>query len=229
MKRKKRLLLGGVSLSFLGLMSFAYINGTGGNGLLGSGNPATFEQNPPVPLEFRVQKLHAPLANGNNMILGMRCEDPGYILPSELNIYQSSGSMTAFHDDRIAPDVASGDRIYSAYIMENINAFLGRVNTRNQPLPAMGNTSSFTVTWQSGRAPYLFTDMAEKGTAASYQLNVLYRNEMSYTAAVRKSKSQNTGSLRVYPTTTRTDVSVDPARDDEPHFTVASSTQMGSC
>lgn len=63
--------------------------------------------------------------------------------------------------------------------------------------------------------PYTFTDQTAAGTAASYQLNVLYENETSYTTTVRKSQSQNTGSLRVYPTTTRADVSVDIARDEE--------------
>lgn len=143
MKRKKRLLLGGLSLSFLGLMSFAYINGTGGNSVLGSSNPATFEQNPPVPLEFRVQKLRTPLANGSNMILRIRYEDPGYTLPSELDIYQSSGSMTAFHDDGIAPDIVSGDRIYSAYITENINAFVGRVTNLESTLTSKGQYIQF--------------------------------------------------------------------------------------
>src|SRR4051812_19749875 len=62
-----------------------------------------YEQTPPYPSQFWVQKLATPLVTGENVIMRIQYE-PGVDVPAKMDIYNGAGNAINFHDDGIAPD-----------------------------------------------------------------------------------------------------------------------------
>src|SRR5437764_680219 len=81
------------------------------------------------------------------MVMKIQYEDLGEDMPATLNIYYGESSGTpiyiAFHDDGVAPDVDSGDKIYAAYITEDINAFTDKISTMQTAFADSGSFLHF--------------------------------------------------------------------------------------
>ncbi|XZF14088.1 hypothetical protein ACTHGU_20100 [Chitinophagaceae bacterium MMS25-I14] len=103
---------------------------------------ATYEQQPPIPKHYWVQKLQQPLADGSNMTMRIEYEE-GVDIPTKLNIYYGDGLDITFHDDGQTPDIKAGDRIYSAYIQEDLQAFTSKLTQLQQTAQQTGSVTAF--------------------------------------------------------------------------------------
>lgn len=103
---------------------------------------SVFEQNPPFVEKIWVQLLQTPV-DDNNVIMRLQYED-GMYLPATMNIYYSDDGLVEFHDDGNGPDLIPEDRIYSAYIREDIENFLSTVQALEDALDQAGSYTHFT-------------------------------------------------------------------------------------
>ncbi|HRO42735.1 MAG TPA: hypothetical protein PL009_07855 [Flavipsychrobacter sp.] len=101
----------------------------------------SYEQDPPLATHFYVQKLSTPVSGGN-MIMTIEYAD-GWEMPDSLEIHLNLSESVWFHDDGETPDSVEGDRRYSGYIDEDINAFLSQIESLQNAIVDSGHFLSF--------------------------------------------------------------------------------------
>lgn len=171
--RKKTLLAGSI---FAALAAFIFFQSSAPP----PANPGSFAQDPPIALKHWVRKISGPPPN-YNMIMKVQFA-PDSRLTSNIEISYVQDASVTFHDDGVAPDVTAGDRIYSAYIKENISGFLSQVTARQSYLQTQvtnyGGFLHFT-----GRAGELITEAPTFNVAAFNSFNEVELNALLLDAA----------------------------------------------
>lgn len=105
---------------------------------------ATFEQYPPYVTRYWLELLPTPLSSGENLIFSVQYESDD-TLPEAINIYDDAGSIELrLRDDGIAPDKTNGDKKYSVYKKEDINAMVFDILRMEGVLQAKGTFLVFT-------------------------------------------------------------------------------------
>ncbi|MNK09025.1 hypothetical protein D3C87_269730 [compost metagenome] len=88
-----------------------------------------FEQTPPYPVKYWVQKLATPTSRGENLIFRVKYESDSK-LPMSIDLYGNSVSIQyKLRDDGRYPDDIAGDGKYACLKKENINALLSEINS----------------------------------------------------------------------------------------------------
>lgn len=102
-----------------------------------------FEQNPPYPVKYWVQKLATPTANGENLIFKVKYISDSR-LPSSIDLYGNAVSIQyTLKDDGRYPDDVAGDGKYACLKKENITSFLAEVNTLTSKIQNVGFAYKF--------------------------------------------------------------------------------------
>lgn len=96
---------------------------------------------PPYVWKMWVQKLTTPV-NGNNMIIRLQY-DTIPVMPLYLTVEYNDGEAVTFNDDGVEPDITPGDRIYGAYVYENLSAFAAEAEEYEDSLAAAGSFLRF--------------------------------------------------------------------------------------
>ena len=74
----------------------------------------------------------------------MRIEyEKGVDMPESLNIYYNADNAVTFHDDGAYPDSAAGDRIYAAYVQEDLDAFVNQIISFQNSIQKEGGVLAF--------------------------------------------------------------------------------------
>jgi hypothetical protein len=102
----------------------------------------TFEQEPPMPMQYKIQKLAAPLSTGETMVFRVdyfRDET----LPNTIKIYTSGDIDVILKDDGTAPDITAGDFEYATYLKTNPVKFVDLVQSYEQIINEKGSILDF--------------------------------------------------------------------------------------
>lgn len=91
-------------------------------------NPESFEQHPPLPEKFWVQKVLNAEDQPGNIILKVKFvnDEP---LPIKINLFGGGAVSNMLVDNGTSPDDIAGDGIYACYILDNMDLFLSQIQT----------------------------------------------------------------------------------------------------
>jgi hypothetical protein len=104
-------------------------------------NQASFEQEPPIPEHFYVQKANSTDGK-NNMIVRIKyANDPG--LAPHISANYTQHEMIDLNDSGEFPDLIAGDFIYSTFVQEDISVFLNQINAQQIKLQTDGGVFNF--------------------------------------------------------------------------------------
>lgn len=85
---------------------------------------SNYDQQPPIAKHYWIQKLQDTLNDGSNIIMRIEYVDEGKAMPNHLSIFSGEDEYIDFKDDGTFPDLVQNDRIYAAYLKENIPSLL---------------------------------------------------------------------------------------------------------
>lgn len=105
-------------------------------------NQLIFEQQPPIPVGYFVQKLATPRPEGN-MILTVQYY-PDASLPQELNIFFNGNVDVTLKDDGEYPDAVEGDYKYACVLQQDIQQFVADIQERESLIQAQGGVYHFS-------------------------------------------------------------------------------------
>src|SRR5690606_12862316 len=106
-------------------------------------NPLEFEQEPPIAEKIWVRKLATPLDDGSNMVMKIKYPEDSRLQP-EMEIFYGDDQSVWFYDNGSYADETAGDGVYTAYIEEDIPAFVTRIQSMENNLLARGSYLRFT-------------------------------------------------------------------------------------
>lgn len=151
---------------------------------------APFEQYPPIVKNIWVQKLPSPLMDGSNMAMRIEYEE-GIDIPDTLEIFYGSGNSdyVTFNDRGDNADNNAGDRIYSAYINENLVTFVAKLEAMEAQL---ASTDSFL--YFNGHVGELITalpafDANAFNDGVEVQINPILINGVDCSSSILKQNS----------------------------------------
>ncbi|MEY4875616.1 MAG: hypothetical protein RL708_765 [Bacteroidota bacterium] len=102
-----------------------------------------FEQEPPIPQAYYVQKLPQPTTEGQNIIFSVTyLAEPN--LPEKLYLNPIGNQNLILHDDGKYPDLVAGDLKYSTLMTEDIQTFKDQIHRLEDKIDADGGVISFT-------------------------------------------------------------------------------------
>jgi hypothetical protein len=103
----------------------------------------SFEQPPPIPNKFYVQKLATTLEDGSNLVFKIDYEpEPG--LPIKIDYYANNKIAFTMKDNGIYPDAIANDFKYAVAIKVNIADFKNQIIARESKIIADGGIIHFT-------------------------------------------------------------------------------------
>lgn len=102
-----------------------------------------FEQNPPYPVKYWVQKLAAPTSNGENMIFKVQYISDSK-LPYSIDLYGNAISVQyTLKDDGKYPDDIAADGKYACLKKENISDLLSEIKALTSKIQNIGYAYKF--------------------------------------------------------------------------------------
>jgi hypothetical protein len=135
-------LIPAIGITYL-LMSNNWIGSKSALSFLPAPTQIAFEQNPPYPVKFWVQKLATSTSRGENLIFKVKYESDSR-LPSFIDLYGNSVSIQyTLRDDGKYPDDIAGDGKYACLKKENIPNLLGEINAMKSKITAKGYVTNF--------------------------------------------------------------------------------------
>lgn len=104
---------------------------------------AGYEQNPPYPVKFWIQKLSTAGRNGENLIFKVKYESDG-ALPATIDLYGNSVSVQyTLRDDGTYPDDISKDGKYACLKKEDLTSLLAEINATESRINLRGYVTHF--------------------------------------------------------------------------------------
>lgn len=93
-----------------------------------TGGQVTYEQAPPIPLNYYVQKLPSTSSTSSqNMILRVKYFADS-TLPDEIDLFEGGSLTRTLKDDGVFPDITAGDFTYATYYYQTITSFLADIS-----------------------------------------------------------------------------------------------------
>lgn len=102
----------------------------------------SFEQEPPMPMQYKIQKLAAPLSTGETMVFRVDYFKDE-TLPNTIKIYTSGEIDVILKDDGNAPDIKAGDFEYATYLKTNPVKFVDLVQSYEHIINEKGSILDF--------------------------------------------------------------------------------------
>ena len=103
---------------------------------------AFYYAQPPIPLEYTVQKLAQPLEGGENLIFRVQyVEDSA--MQNRLNIYNDGSVVMTLKDDGVYPDAVAKDYKYAALMKQDVTKFVTDIKNREAIIALQGYVRHF--------------------------------------------------------------------------------------
>jgi hypothetical protein len=102
----------------------------------------SFEQQPPIPNKFILQKIANPTSNGNNVIFKIDYE-PELGLPIKIDYFSNNNIAFTMKDDGIFPDAIANDYRYCVAIKIDLIDFKNKIIERENKIIADGGSLHF--------------------------------------------------------------------------------------
>ncbi len=97
-----------------------------------------WQQDPPIATKLTVQQLSKVLPTGENMAVNITY-NRGDITGGQVDIYVSEAKTTFYDDGKNGGDRVAGDNIFSAFVKEDIPAFVAQMQGFDETLRANNN------------------------------------------------------------------------------------------
>jgi hypothetical protein len=115
-----------------------------------TGGQVTYEQAPPIPLNFYVQKLSASSSTSSrNMIMRVKYYADS-TLPDEIDLFEAGILTRTLKDDGVFPDLTAGDFNYATYYYQTITSFLADISA----LETTMSTNGGVYNWEGHDAEF---------------------------------------------------------------------------
>ncbi|MEY2828745.1 MAG: hypothetical protein RIQ33_603 [Bacteroidota bacterium] len=102
-----------------------------------------FEQQPPIPEAYYVQKLPQATSEGNNIIFSVKfLDEPN--LPNKLFLNPIENQNLVLQDDGNYPDEIAGDLKYTTLMREDLQLFTNKIHALEDEINADGGVINFT-------------------------------------------------------------------------------------
>jgi hypothetical protein len=102
-----------------------------------------FEQDPPFPVQYWIQKLATPTTSGENLIFKVKYDSDAN-LPLFIDLYGNSVSVQyTLRDDGKYPDDIAKDKKYACLKKEDITALISEINAMQSKINAKGSVVRF--------------------------------------------------------------------------------------
>lgn len=102
----------------------------------------SFEQQPPIPLSYRVQQLEQMTDEGNLILKVTFARDPN--LSEELRVVLGGSKAYYFKDDGQFPDKKAKDYEYAVLLKQDPNDFINTIEAKQQSIKDRGYVFKFT-------------------------------------------------------------------------------------
>lgn len=104
-------------------------------------NPPIFEQEPPIPLEFWVQKVENPV---NGHVLKLKVKFHQDTDQSEVKLYRGNSFVCCVKDDGVSPDACANDKLFTACVQQNADDFLQDILNRQNEIESKEFVTRYT-------------------------------------------------------------------------------------
>lgn len=105
---------------------------------------SNYDQQPPIAKHYWIQKLQDTLNDGSNIIMRIEYVDEGFEMPDTLNVFLDDRTSIVFRDDGFLSDLTAKDKIYSAFLKEDLTSLLSTIQNYQDHLDNQGTFLNFT-------------------------------------------------------------------------------------